>query len=80
MEVLALILVGLVAIGGLYRIVWDEICQSRRADRVAQAPSNATVDAEVPSSEFDKRPTGNQDQPHRHAIADADSRQSSSGS
>jgi hypothetical protein len=77
MEVVALILVGLVAVGGLYRIVWDEICQSRRADRVTQAPSDAIADAELPSSRFDETER-EPDSARRHTIADADSRQGSS--
>jgi hypothetical protein len=77
MEVIVLILVGLVTVGGLYRIVWDEICQSRRVDRVTQAPSNAIGDAELPSSQFDGTDR-ELDSARRHAIIDADSRQGSS--
>jgi hypothetical protein len=48
MEVLVLILVGIVIIGGLYQIVWDEIRKSRRADQVAQENSEADAGGEPP--------------------------------
>lgn len=48
MEVLVLVLVGIITVGGLYRIVWDEIRQSRRADKVAQEPPKAKASAESP--------------------------------
>lgn len=48
MKVLVLILMGIVTIGGLHQIVWDEIRQSRRADRVAQEPPEAEADAKLP--------------------------------
>jgi hypothetical protein len=77
-EVLVLILAGIVGVGGLYRIVWDEIRQSRRADEVAQASAVAEADTELPSSLTDERPTEDRLEPHRRTISEVDSRQGSS--
>jgi len=50
MEVLFSILVGIIIVGGLYRIVSDEIRSSRQADRVIPSSPPAKVNAAAATS------------------------------